>query len=184
MRVFLVGVSCVGKTTIGQLLAKRLGYPSFDLDEEIEKHFETSIKRLKSRFLTDYSFRKEAAVVLKNLAENNSDCVIALPPSGLRDAFLRVIKKFERVTVAIEDTPDNIVKRITFYDIDSHRVEKVLSEKDREYCRNEIKKDMTYQRKSYQRADLYVDIADLDAEASAAKIEKLLVKKGGAGRTN
>jgi len=39
MRCLLVGVSCVGKTTIGRLLARRLGCPFFDLDEEIERHF-------------------------------------------------------------------------------------------------------------------------------------------------
>jgi len=34
MRVVLVGVGCVGKTTIGQVLASRLDCPFFDLDEE------------------------------------------------------------------------------------------------------------------------------------------------------
>jgi shikimate kinase len=32
MKIFLVGVSCVGKTTIGKRLAERLGYDFFDLD--------------------------------------------------------------------------------------------------------------------------------------------------------
>ena len=36
MKVLLVGVSCVGKTTIGRMLADRLGCPFLDLDEEIE----------------------------------------------------------------------------------------------------------------------------------------------------
>lgn len=55
MRVVLVGVGCVGKTTIGRVLAGRLGCPFFDLDEDIEKHFGTSIERAQARFLTDYS---------------------------------------------------------------------------------------------------------------------------------
>jgi shikimate kinase len=37
MRIFLVGVACVGKTTVGKRLAETLGYPFFDLDEEVEK---------------------------------------------------------------------------------------------------------------------------------------------------
>ena len=85
MRVILVGVSCVGKTTIGSLLAAHLGYPFFDLDQKIESHFGTSIERLQSRFLTDYSFRKEASVVLRRIVTDNPICVIASPPSGLRD---------------------------------------------------------------------------------------------------
>jgi len=53
LRVSLVGVSCVGTTTIGRILADRRGWPFFDLDDEIERHFGTSIERLQARFLTE-----------------------------------------------------------------------------------------------------------------------------------
>lgn len=86
MRVSLVGVSCVGTTTVGRILADRRGWPFFDLDEEIERHFGTSIERLQARFLTGYSYRKECAVVLERIAAASPDCVIALPPSGLTAA--------------------------------------------------------------------------------------------------
>ncbi len=90
MRVSLAGVSCVGTTTVGRILADRRGWAFFDLDDEIERHFGLSIERLQARFLTGYDYRKACAVVLERLATGNPDCVIALPPSGLRDAFLRV----------------------------------------------------------------------------------------------
>jgi shikimate kinase len=61
LRVSLVGVSCVGTTTIGRIFADRRGWPFFDLDDEIERHFGTSIERLQARFLTGYSYRKECA---------------------------------------------------------------------------------------------------------------------------
>lgn len=41
MRVFITGVGCVGKTTVGQKLATLLGCPFFDLDAEIESYFGT-----------------------------------------------------------------------------------------------------------------------------------------------
>ena len=172
MRVLLVGVSCVGKTTIGRLLARRLGYPFFDLDEEIEKHFGTSIERLRARFLTDYSYRKETSVVLKRIVTEKQDCVAALPPSGLRGAYLRVVRQVDCVTVAIEDTPENILERIIFYDIDSRPIEKRL-------YRREIQKDITFFKKSYQRSDLHANIAGLDAEASAEMLQGLLASYHG-----
>jgi shikimate kinase len=46
MRVFLTGVSCVGKTTIGRRLAELLGMKYFDMDHEIEVFFGMSIERL------------------------------------------------------------------------------------------------------------------------------------------
>ena len=61
MRIFLIGVACVGKTTIGGKLADLLEYQFFDLDHEIEKFFDISIERLQNRFLTRYSFRAEAS---------------------------------------------------------------------------------------------------------------------------
>jgi hypothetical protein len=48
LRVSLVGVSCVGTTTIGRILADRRGWPFFDLDDEIERHFGISIERLQA----------------------------------------------------------------------------------------------------------------------------------------
>jgi shikimate kinase len=174
VRVNLVGVSCVGTTTIGRLLADRRGWSFFDLDEEIERHFETSIERLQARFLSGYSYRKECAIVLERIATANSDCVIALPPSGLRDAFLRVVRRVPGVTVAVHDTPENILERVTLYDIDSRLIEKHLTDEERTLQLKEIKADISYFGRSYKRADLHVTIAGLDPEASAAAIDAQL----------
>jgi shikimate kinase len=164
----------VGKTTIGGLLADRLECSFLDLDREIEKHFGTSIERLQARFLTDHSYRREAAVALKRILTGERDCVISLPPSGLRDAYVRVIQKVDCVTVAIEDTPENILGRITFYDTDSRLIEKNLTDEEKRLYRKEIRNDITFFRKSYQRADLHVDIAGLDAAESAKAIAAAL----------
>lgn len=174
MRVSLVGVSCVGTTTIGRILAYRRGWPFFDLDEEIERHFGLSIERLQARFLTGYSYRKECAVVLEHIATANPDCVIALPPSGLRDAFLRILRRVPGVTVAVHDTPENILKRITFYDIDSRLIEKHLSGEERILYLKEIMGDISYFKRSYERADLQVTITGLDLEASVTVIDARL----------
>ena len=124
MRIFLTGVSCVGKTTIGKKLAPLLECPFFDLDHEIEKFFRTSIERLQNRFLTMHSFRKEASKALKNLVATQKDFVIALPPSGLMGSYLRLVKKDSGKTVVLRDRPENILERIAFFDIDSKSIEK------------------------------------------------------------
>jgi shikimate kinase len=174
LRVSMVGVSCVGTTTIGQILADRRAWPFFDLDDEIERHFELPIERLQARFLTGYSYRKECAVVLERIASTNPDCVIALPPSGLRDAFLRVVRRVPGVTVAVHDRPENILERITFYDIDSRCIGKHLTAEERIVYLKEIKADISYFKRSYERADLQITITGLDPEASAAAIDARL----------
>ena len=59
MRIFLTGISCVGKTTVGAKLAVLLACPFFDLDHEIENFFSMPLERLQDEFLTMYSFRQE-----------------------------------------------------------------------------------------------------------------------------
>ena len=43
MTILLFGVSNVGKTTIGENLAQRLGYLFYDLDEEVKNHYDTTL---------------------------------------------------------------------------------------------------------------------------------------------
>src|SRR6266487_6187696 len=146
MKICLVGVSCVGKTTIGKGLAARLGYTFFDLDTEIEHAFGNSIERLKAKLLTASAFRQKAAQVLKHLVcqQEKPHCVVALPPSGLMDHYARVLKQGACVTIALYDRPENILARITFYDKDSHPIHKALSAAEKAYYLREITADTTY----------------------------------------
>jgi len=174
MRFFLTGVGCVGKTTIGKIMCELLGVRFFDLDSEIESFFETSIERLQNKFLTIHSFRNEAAKALVHLLNRpeSLDCVIALPPSGLMGGYLRAIKKANGITAVVTDKPENILERIRFYDIDSRSIEKKLSPKEKKLYLKEIKKDITYFRTSYQRANLQVDISGLDQDQAARKVKE------------
>ena len=176
MRIFLTGVSCVGKTTIGKIIGKLLGVRFFDLDNEIENFFKTSIERLQNRFLTMHSFRNEAAKALVNLLNRpeGRNCVTALPPSGLMGGYLRAIKKANGTTAVVTDRPENILERIRFYDIDSRPIEKKLTPKEKKFYLREIKKDITYFRTSYQRANLQVDISGLNADQAARKVKEAI----------
>ncbi len=86
--------------------------------------------------------------------------------------YLRVMKKTSGITTAITDKPENILKRISFFDIDSLPIEKELSPKEKKFYLREIKKDITYFGKSYHRANLQVDISGLNQVQAALKIQK------------
>jgi shikimate kinase len=176
VRVFLTGISCVGKTTIGEKVADLLGVRFFDLDAEVETFFGTSIERLQMRFLTTHAYRNEAAKALIDLLRRpeSQDSVVALPPSGLMGAYLRAIKKTNGITVALRDLPENILQRITFYDMDSNPIEKVLTRDEKRLYLREIKKDITYFRKTYERAHLQVDISGMGVDQAARKVKETL----------
>jgi len=176
MKVFLTEVACVGKTSVGAELAEQLGVKFFDFDEEVEKYFAMPVPRIQAKFLTPYSYRKEAAEALKHIlslpeAEN---CVIAMSPSGLMDNYWRVIKKLEAIKVVLRDKPEAILDRITFYDDDSQLIDKTLSDEEKGLYLREIKLDYTYFRRTYKRADMTVDMSGLGIAETATKVRKAL----------
>jgi shikimate kinase len=172
MRIFLTGVGCVGKTTVGRELATLLDVAFFDLDYEIEQLFGTSIERLQEEFLTIHSYRDKASEALVRLLARpeSQESIIALPPSGLMGGYLRAIKKSSGITVALIDKPENILARITFYDRDSNLVRKDLTAEEKRQYLKEIKKDITYFKKTYERADLRVDIEGMVPEDAARRV--------------
>ena len=87
-----------------------------------------------------HSFREEAAKALTDILSRPEglNCVVALRPGGLMGGFLRVVRKAEGITVVLVDRPENILKRISFYDIDSRPIEKRLSEKEKLHYLHEI----------------------------------------------
>lgn len=178
MRIFLAGVSCVGKTTIGARLAGLLEYRFFDLDLETERFFETSIERLRSRHLTSHGFRRAASRVLQHVLarEDSCDCIIALPPSGLLGDYWKVVGKTRGATIVVlRDTPENILNRITFYDVESRPVQKSLTDREKRLYLREIKRDITYFSRSFRRAHVSVDITGCNPDEASRKIKDALV---------
>ena len=126
MAILIAGVSCVGKTAVGEALAKRLGVPFEDLDQAVERHRGAPLARLQQRDGTMERYREAAAGVLAAILHSldGRPAVIALPPSGLMDPYWRYLQGRSIVTVALEDTAENILERIRFFDDASQPLQK------------------------------------------------------------
>jgi shikimate kinase len=177
MRIFLAGVSCVGKTTVGARLAGLLEYRFFDLDVEIERFFGTSIERLRNRHLTSHDFRLVASQALKDVLsrQDSCNCVIALPPSGLLGGYWKVVNETRDATIVVlRDNAENILGRITFYDIDSRAVPMSLTDREKGLCLREIRRDIAYFSRSFRRAHVSVDIAGCSPDEASRKVRDAL----------
>jgi shikimate kinase len=175
-RVLLSGVSCVGKSTIGAELARLLGVLFFDLDKEVEAFYQESVPRLQARFLRMSGYRGNVCRVLKEILARPEavECVIALPPSGLRPPYWNVVKASRSTVVVLQDDPVNILARIVFFDDDSRPIERVLTAKERELYVDDIKKDIRYFARSYSKADATVQINGLGPLEAAQKIKSVV----------
>src|SRR5947209_11463978 len=70
-RVFLIGFMGAGKTSAGKMLARRLNWKFFDLDELIEQREQASIAAIFSR-AGESGFRQIESAVLGNYWRRNS----------------------------------------------------------------------------------------------------------------
>ena len=152
MKIYIVGISCVGKTTIGRLLADNLKYPFYDLDEEVEKYYQKPIEKIQNEGFSIIEYRQQASVVLDNLLKIGGNSVIAGTTAGLKDSYFRIYQKHKKskdlISINIIDDPVNVLNRLTFYDADSKLYEKVLDEKMRKIYLKEIVADWKYFQKS------------------------------------
>jgi shikimate kinase len=173
MRIFLAGVSCVGKTVIGARLAGLLQFGFFDLDIETERFFGMSIQRLRNRHLSSHGFHLARSQTLKHVLsrEDSYNCIIALPPSGLLGALWKVVSKAQdAATVVLRDTPENILGRITFYDVESRPIQRDLTEHEKRHYLREIKGDIAYFNRSFCRADVSVDISGSSLDDASRRV--------------
>jgi shikimate kinase len=75
MKIFLIGLSGAGKTTLGKLLADELNVPFVDMDWEIEKKEKKSVKEIFSHEGEDH-FRRLESEVLREWAGGKQNFVM------------------------------------------------------------------------------------------------------------
>jgi len=168
-------MSCVGKTTIGKMLAEKLGYSFFDLDEEIQNYYEKPIERIQDECLTMNGYREKASIVLDKLFSNNVDSVISGTPSGLKFSYLKVYKRHkdkQLFSICLNDSFENVLGRLTFYDKDSNPITERLDESKKKRYLKEIKADYNYFKDSYGRADFQISINNVRLEKNSGMIIK------------
>ena len=181
--IYLVGISCVGKSTIGKLLADKIGFSFYDFDGEIEKHFSKPKEYILDDYTFPYSFREDTRIILYDLLNKKENAVVAASPSGLRDIYLREYKKSRKesgnnfVSIHLSDKPENILKRITFYDKESKLMDAELSDREKRLYFKEIKKDTTFFKKFNSRADYEFSVDGLTLDEIPEKLIDLLLKE-------
>ena len=168
MILYLVGISCVGKTTIGKMLAENIDFSFFDLDVEIQNYYNKPIERIQDECFSMNGYREKASKVLDYLFSKNINSVISGTPSGLKFSYLQVYKKHKAskdlYSILINDLHENILDRLTFYDKDSNPItEKIDDSKKKRYLK-EIKADYNFFKDSYNRADFKININDINLE--------------------
>ena len=98
------------------MLAEKINYSFFELDDEIEKYYQKPIERIQDECLTMNGYREKASVVLDKLFSETIDSIISGTPSGLKYSYLKIYKRHKRkelFSLCLNDSFDNILDRLT-----------------------------------------------------------------------
>ncbi len=110
MNIYLIGYRCTGKTSVGKLLAERLGWHFIDADSALVEKYQMTIADMVSSQGWD-SFREKEALILKKLSVRNKQVVATGGGVILKDENVDCMKK-SGITVWLRATHETIKERM------------------------------------------------------------------------
>ena len=164
--IYLVGFMGCGKSTLGRLLAERLGWSFVDLDDDIETREGTTIAAL-FESEGEQTFRRIESDAIRARVRS-IECGIPMVVALGGGAFVQEVNyellENNGVTIWI-DCPFDVIQR---------RVEK---ECHRPLARDPEKFAQLYEsrRGAYSRADFHITVGDEDPESAVESVLKLPV---------
>ncbi|MDX2150281.1 MAG: shikimate kinase [Bryobacteraceae bacterium] len=160
--IYLIGFMGCGKSTVGKMLAKELGWPFSDIDDEIEREQHCSISAIfDTRGEPAFRDIEHAAIQRRvRIIEQGHPCVVALGGGAFAEERNRELLENNGVTIWL-DPPFHVLKR---------RVEGATH---RPLARDPVQFERLYltRRASYQLAHYH--ITESESPAAVAAILKL-----------
>jgi len=150
--VILTGFMGTGKTSLGKLLATKLGRPFVDIDKKIEAEQKLSIPKIFERFGEEH-FRALEKSAVKELSERRG-LVIATGGGTIKDEENLQLLKNSGVLICLTTEPEEIFNRT------ARRGERPVLDGGGDERLATIKKLLAERKKFYDRADYQVDTTE------------------------
>ena len=147
--VILTGFMGTGKTSLGKLLATRLGRPFVDIDKKIETEQKLSIPKIFELYGEEH-FRELERVAVKELSERRG-LIIATGGGTIKDEENLRLLKDSGVMICLTTEPEEIFART------ARRGERPVLDGGGNERLETIKKLLAERKKFYDRADYQVD---------------------------
>ncbi|WP_205500247.1 shikimate kinase [Rufibacter psychrotolerans] len=116
MKIFLVGMPGCGKSTVGKVLAERLGYTFLDLDTLVEEQEGMTVPQVFEQQGQDY-FREAEARALRAVASRPDRVVLATGGGAPCFCGNMAFMGAQGITVYLRLSPQELVDRLTALDL-------------------------------------------------------------------
>lgn len=156
MVILIFGVSNVGKTVSGRILAQRLHYSFYDLDMEITKRQQMTLESFINKNPFPYERHKIKGKLLKDLVMENIDnnVVIAVSPIFYARFFNALLDLKQVLAIELQDTKEHIFQRLVFSDENDNIFEdEEYKEQHSEYYLKQIHEDIMYVKKIHKKIE-------------------------------
>ncbi len=177
MKILLFGISNVGKTTIGTMLAKELGYSFYDLDEEVKKEFKMTIEEFVHTENLRWRDQKRGRIIKKILSKEEN-MVFVITPISYTDNFCKRITEDDILSIEMVDTPANIFDRLVFSDInDIVYKDDDYKNQRRDYYMSDIKADLEWYGNVYSKIGIKNKF-DINNDLPEIAVKRLIKEYG------
>jgi shikimate kinase len=151
MRIYLIGITGCGKSTLGRQLAKRLGYTLIDLDDYIIKEQGLSIEKIFELKGEDH-FRRLEQKALQEIKEEN----VVISTGGGAPCFFDNMDLMNTLGKTIWLNPDADVVTERLYNSPNSANRPLLKGKTREETLEFIKMKIKERQKFYAKAEVII----------------------------
>jgi len=173
MIIAFFGIVCIGKTTIGKIVAEELRYGFFDLDAEMKSFYNDTISNIQRGCIGDALDTKKA-LVLKNILDKCGDkAVISMSPIYYTTKYKQLFITRKVFSIVLQDSPENIANRMIDTDEDDNVL--VNFKRDRKDDIRDIKYFISHYKKAFERIEHKYDIAGKDASTAACEIIETII---------
>lgn len=164
--LFLVGFAAVGKTTIGKLLAERLGKHFIDTDEYIQMKYHNGIGTMMQECGIE-KFRKREKVILLELAQRKDSLISTGGGMATWDDNMETMLQ-RGIVLYLSATPEELIERLYLVRASRPLVQGMTREEVEAYVRHTLPKRLPY----YEQAHLTVPVPRLTTERDAHAVVK------------
>lgn len=150
MKILLFGVSNVGKSTVGEMLAERIGFHYYDLDDEVKRHLGITLEQ----FINSGNLKERDQIrgsIINHILQLNENIVFAITPISYPDPFREQIHSEDNLLIELYDTEENIFSRLVFRDEnDVLYTDDDYKNEHKEYYLREIRRDQEWYGEVYR----------------------------------